>query len=73
MAGRHPDFLSRRRVKASPLALCLSLERWLGSVTLQRQTAVCAGGLPLKEWKGRKRRGTRLPGRDRRVPGSFSV
>lgn len=27
VAGRCPDFLSRRSVKASPPALCLSLER----------------------------------------------
>lgn len=32
-----------------------------------------AGGLPLQVWKGRKRRMTRLLGRDGRVLGSFSV
>lgn len=72
MVGRHPEFLSRSGLKASPLALCLSLERWLELVTLQRR-AMCAGGLPLQEWKERKRRGAGLPGRDRGVPGSFSV
>lgn len=71
MVGRHPEFLSRRDVKASPLALSLSLERWLDLVTLQMWTAVCASDLPLQEWKGRKRRGRGL--RDRRVPGCFSV
>lgn len=66
MAARHPDFLSRRSVKAIPLALCLSLERWLDLVALQRWTTVCAGGLPLQEWEGRKRRGTGLLRRRRR-------
>lgn len=45
----------------------------LGLVTLWRWTAVRVGGLPLQVWKGRKRRVTALPGRDRRVLGFLSA
>lgn len=51
MVGRHPEFLSRSGLKASPLALCLSLERWLELVTLQRR-AMCAAGVEGEEEEG---------------------
>lgn len=40
------------------LAICSSLQRWLGLLALWRWRAVSAGDLPLWVWKGRNRRVT---------------
>lgn len=40
------------------LAICSSLQRWLGLLALWRWRAVSAGDLPLWVWKGRNRKVT---------------